>query len=168
MSKEKKQPIVKPTIKLRVYRGSEINYDAKGNVRNENQLVTLQHNTVEWRTYLKNIKLHGYCDIKVDSIYVNGEKVTDGSEVYEKEVHDAFKGKIEVKLTPEQKKIAELEAKLEAFMSGNKTKEDPKKDSNTDDLSKARDKYKELFGKPPHHKAKLEKILSDIAEKEAN
>ena len=56
----------KPVVTLRVYRGKQMSYDAQGNVQNENQLIKLPHDTVEWTNFMKNITSNGY--LKVDVV----------------------------------------------------------------------------------------------------
>ena len=58
----------KPAVKLRVFRGETLNYDAKGNVKNNNHLVTLVHKSTAWNLYMKNIKINDFCDVKVEKV----------------------------------------------------------------------------------------------------
>lgn len=101
----------KRIVHLRVYRGRELNYDANGKVKNENHKVSLTHQTVEWANYLKNLRNNGFAKVEVVDVLEgsgsNYESV-DASEIKE-EVAQAFEPKTEVVLTPDQKRIADLE-----------------------------------------------------------
>lgn len=160
----------KPVIKLRVYKGNEMSYDANQKPKNENQLVTLVHDTVEWKNFLKNIKANQYCKIDIESaLLVDKKKNEDGFfvettseykdvEAIEKEVKKSFSEPEKV-LTPEQKRIAELEAKIDLLM-GNKT------DSDIDDITPLRDKYKELTGNDADKRWKEAKLTEEIEKAE--
>lgn len=174
----------KPAVKLRIYRGSKMSYDANGNVQNENQLVTLIHNTVEWRNYLKMLVANQFLDVKAEKvIYCDKEKDKDGffvdkiSEV-DQEVIDGINDEIkkaltepERALTPQEKKIAELEAKLDALINGKsekkpkKEKKSSEKETNPHELSDLRDEYEKLYDKKPFNGWKADKLKEMIAEK---
>lgn len=167
----------KPVVKLRIFRGSQMSYDKNGNVQNENQLVTLIHDTVEWANYLKRLTSNQFLEVMVEKVfYCDKEKNKDGffedkiSEVdqetideIKQEVKDALKAP-EKELTPQERRIAELEAKLEAFMGG-KTKSE-KKVEKTDDLDELRAEYETLYGKKPFGSWKADKLKEKIAEKQ--
>ncbi len=156
----------KPTISVRVYKGSKMSFDAKGNAQNENQSIKYVHDTVEWANFLKNISANGYCKVEVESVKViekvkeNNffvDKVSDYENIdaIKKEVEIAFKNQTEEKLTPEQQKIADLEAKLNALLGKKEevVEEKPKKvkqeTSNPEDIEVLREEYKKAFGKKP-------------------
>lgn len=114
--------VKKPTVSLRVYKGPEVYYDKDGNVINENQIITLEHNTLSWRLFLQHITRHGYVLVEVERAYYS--QLKDGKEIIEElkelksfqdEVKKAFNITEEVTLTPEQLRIQELEAKNAEF-----------------------------------------------------
>jgi hypothetical protein len=172
----------KPILKLRTYRGKDLNYDALGNIKNENNLVSLTHNSRNWVLFMKNLPLNGFCKVTVESGWSERkeggyDEITD-LKAYDDEVQEAFNGSEESKLTPEQKKIAELEAKLEKFMNANsvekKTKtKDVKKEAvvekalkevaNPEDIEVLREEYRELNGgKKAFHGWKADKLKEKI------
>lgn len=167
----------KPVVKLRIFRGSQMSYDKNGNVQNENQLVTLIHDTVEWANYLKRLTSNQFLEVMVEKVfYCDKEKNKDGffedkiSEVdqetideIKQEVKEALKAP-EKELTPQERRIAELEAKLEAFMGGKAKSE--KKVEKTDDLDELRAEYEKLYGKKPFGSWKADKLKEKIAEKQ--
>lgn len=115
----------KTVVKLRVYKGKEVllKVDAK-TPANENELITLTYNDLQWKKHLSNLGKMGICKIEVEKVYVD-EKEVEISDAIKKEVEAILKPAVET-LTPEQKAIRELQennaslqAKLEAFMSGN-------------------------------------------------
>lgn len=189
----------KLSVHLRVYRGKTLSYNAQGEVTTENHLVKLEHNTAEYKRFLSMLRANGFIEVKVEKVLniskpVEGktkdepgyyEEVKDFKDIT-KEVNLALNPDgAEKELTADQKKIADLEAKLDAFMNGgNKAKEDSKKteivktdedkkvltDALTnpapanDKLKNARDKYLEVFGKKGHHSWTVEEIEQKIAE----
>lgn len=169
----------KPTVRLRVYKGQKMSYDEKGVAQNENQKVTLKHDTIEWKNYLVNLKANGFIKVDVeDVVYVDSKKNDAGFfedvetlceeslvNSIKKEVKQAFEEK-KVELTDEQRRIAELEAKLEALV-GSKTKENKepiKQEVIDDDLESLKKEYEEVVGKKPHHMAKAETLKQAIEE----
>ena len=112
----------KPIVHLRVYKGTQVLYDAQGNIQTPNQIVKLTHDTIEWKNFVKTIPTSGYGLAKV-------EKMLDGDTLEEieiskeiaKEVDNIFKVP-EKELTADQKRIADLEAKIEALTSQPKAK----------------------------------------------
>jgi len=157
----------KTTVHLRVYKGNgrneELSYDSSGKVQNENILVKLSHNSLEWSNFIKNVKLLGYVKPTVEAFLVDDEEDKSKIDAIQKEVDNANKVQ-EVELTPEQKRIAELEAKLDALVGGKKDKKQPK-DTKNDDLEAVRAEYEEVVGKKPFHgwdeatlKAKIEEV----------
>lgn len=178
----------KPTVRLRVYSGTKMSYDVNGKVQNENQKVTFTHDTVQWKNYLNNLKANGFCKVDVEAAFYNELTKDEGgyfvdnptpceSEVVEaikKEVERAFEDKA-VELTPEQKKIAELEMAIKALQNGSAKMKETKADkqvedkepkvetSANDDRSTLVEEYTKVVGKRPFNgwdndtiKAKLE------------
>ncbi|MEN8122211.1 MAG: hypothetical protein ABFS35_17830 [Bacteroidota bacterium] len=151
----------KAVVHLRVYRNNgrdnQISYNADGSVQNENILVKLTYNTLEWTNYLKHLLVNGFVKVKV-------EKVIGEADVkaIEKEVEKAMHPKVEVVLSPEQKKIADLEAKLDSLMGKSdksekkvtvfEVEENPIEDIEVDaekveTIEEIRKQYKEKLGK---------------------
>jgi len=154
MSKEK-QPL--RTVHLRVFKGTEILKRANGEVSNENQGVKLPYETFEWRNFMDNLINLGFCKVEVERILVDGKE--DNSEKHKIQAQvDAKMKPAAVELTPDQKRIAELEAKIEKLIG---------KDSDDEELKAARDEYKELFGKKGSPAWTAEEIREKIAEDKA-
>lgn len=147
----------KPIVHLRVYKGLQLFYDANGKVMNPNQLVKLTHDTIEWKNFLKNVQSLGFNSIKVEKM-LNGttlEEIEIPKEI-EVEVADVFKKK-EVELTADQKRIADLEAKIEAL-----TKKEKPEGINL--LGELKEEYEKLSGKKAHHLWKEDKLVELIEE----
>jgi len=172
----------KPVVKLRIFKGSKMSYDANGNVQNENHLVTLVHNTVEWRNYLKMLIANQFLDVKAEKVmYCDKEKNSEGffedkiSEVDQdlvchinEEIKKALSAP-EKHLSPNEKRIAELEAKLDALINGKSEKKTEKKVEKTkkdDNLDALRSEYETLYGKKPFAGWKADKLKEKIAEKQ--
>lgn len=112
----------KPFVKLRIYKGKEKLTNSKQVVVNENQLVTLQWNTLEWANYFKFISSAGFGMIEVEKCFdEKGESEIDTPEEITNFVANVFKTP-EKELTPDQKRIADLEAKIDALTSDKKPK----------------------------------------------
>lgn len=156
-----KKPVI---VNLRVYKGKELNYDENGKVKNENQSIKVFYDSVEWRNQLKNFKANGFIKVEVVSAnYVTRNKDLteelseyDNIDVIKKEVKNAFEGDRKIVLTPEQKEIQELKAKLDAFISSSsdkkgkkpkKTEIKEKKDDTEQSIEDARAEYLEVVGK---------------------
>lgn len=172
----------KSTVKLRVYKGQKLSYNSDGSIQNENQIITLPHNRVEWRTFLKNIKMHNYIKVDVeDAFYVDKKKDEEGYFVdiitkctedeikaIKQEVDTAFKPAKE-EMTPEQRRIAELEAKIELLTKS--IKGEVKIDKNNsveekDEMELLRGKYEAVVGKKPFNGWDKETLLQKMSEAE--
>ena len=171
------------TIHLHIYRGiqgvSGVVKGENGKVANENHLVKLIHNTIEWDNYLKMLVTNGF--VKVDVVgYCDGVN-KDGSFQYSevedsvnKDVYNAMYGDKEVKLTPEQKEIAELKAQMKELIAGKKApkkekevkaNKEQKENASDEDLAKARQDYMDAFGKKGHHSWSVDHINELIKNK---
>lgn len=141
----------KPVVTLRVYRGRQMSYDAQGNVQNENQLIKLPHDTVEWTNFMKNITSNGYLKVDVENyqFFEKGEWKDSNKAMVEKELEINMTKQTEVALTDDQKRIAELEAKLEKLLA-----RDEKKSS----------KKVEVEEKPKEDKKERENLRIEYAE----
>ena len=132
---------MKKVVHLRVFKGKKILKDENGKVENENNRVSLTYESLEWKNYLKRLIANGFCKVEVEKLF----ELVDGKYVpceipnkIKEEVLIAHKGDQTIRLTPEQQKIADLEAKLEAFMNLGKKDEDV-----DNDLEELKAKYKE-------------------------
>lgn len=115
----------KRIVHLRVYVGKELNYNANGNVKNENHKVSLTHGGVEWRNYMKNLTANGFCAVKVENAFDESYEKVSFDDI-EKEVKLAFEGSQEVVLTKEQQEIKELKAQMAELLAGQKPTAKPK------------------------------------------
>jgi len=174
-------------VKIRLYRGRELNYDANGNIKNENGLVSLEHNTQQWAIFMKNIAISGYCKVEVERViksFADGtyEDYDEIPSSFQEEVDKHYQPTKELPVSTESKRIAELEAKLELLLSGKdvKKEEKPKKEKVVVAKKEAtekseptieelaiRDKYIEVFGKNPFngwsYEVMQEKIDAELA-----
>lgn len=111
----------KTIVKLRVYKGREVLLKADGKTpANENELITLTYNDLQWKKHLSNLAKMGVCKIEIDSVYQVDKGVetkVDASQELKKEIEAVLKPATTTQ-TPEQKRISELEAKLDALVNG--------------------------------------------------
>lgn len=107
----------KRIVHLRVFRGRELNYDANGNVKNENHKVSLTYDTVEYSNFLKHIQKNGFCKVAVTAAYQGDEKVKHDD--IAQEVKEAFEGIEIVATDPRDLKIAQLEKQMKALIESN-------------------------------------------------
>jgi len=105
-----------------------MSYDAQGNVQNENQLIKLPHDTVEWTNFMKNITSNGYLKVDVENyqFFEKGEWKDSDKAMVEKELEINMTKQTEVAMTDDQKRIAELEAKLEKLLARDEKKSSKK------------------------------------------
>jgi len=163
----------KPIVKLRVYRGKQMNYNENGSVQNENQLISVEHKSMQWKLTMKTLPIMGYCKVIVDHVLKdeNG-KWKEYSKLdikdYSKEVAEAYSPKSKIPKTADQLRIEQLEAqnkemmaKMEDFMSGNKT-DKIQVIENKDLLKKLQDEYFLLYEKKAHHMMKEDRLIEEI------
>lgn len=154
----------KTIVKLRVYKGAKFILEADGKTpANENELITLTYNDLQWKKHLVNLGKMGVCKIEIEKVYeVDKGKETEkqASQEMIDEVNAVLKPVTE-NLSPEQKTIQELTkrlAKLEA-KEGNTEKQvnpnnlkvvEPKEVTGLEDgetLEQLKAKYVEKFQK---------------------
>lgn len=154
----------KAVLHVRVYNAHgnslEVAYDAKGNVLNANQIIKFEHDTLAWVNFLKNVTFLGYIKIKIAKITRQNEK---GVYVESKETKKDFQYEIDVKFLGSEKAKKILAKKNKKAKEGGQAGEVIE-----DELQKARDEYKKLYGKKGHHMWKLETLKTKIAEHESN
>jgi hypothetical protein len=153
---------MKKVIWLRIYRGNEILKRENGTIKNENSKVALTHNTLEWKLYLEHLRANPFCKVVVEKVLEQKDGKYVELEIpksIEDEVRIAHLGDQTVKLTPEQKRIAELEAKLDALLSLKLVDGDKKEDIKVvdEDLEDLKSKYKEQEGKEVPNNKKNDK-----------
>lgn len=106
----------KTIVKLRVFKGAKILLEADGKTpANENELITLTYNDLQWKKHLSNLGKMGVCKIELEKVYVDEKEVEISKEI--KEEVEAVLKPATTTLTPEQKTIQQLTerlAKLEA------------------------------------------------------
>jgi len=151
---------MKQTIELKIFKGKEINYDASGKIKNVQQKLTLTHGDLQYPKHLANIKNLGICKVEVVAMYDHkGEKI----ELTQADIDEAMKliySEPVKELTPEQKQIAELTARLDAVT--NPTPE--VKTETSPELKEARAEYEKLAGKKGSPKWTLEEVLAKTEE----
>ena len=180
----------KPVLKLRLYRGTEINYDRDGVVKNENNLCSLEYGTKQWDIFMANLAVAGYCQVDVESGFLPDGKggyneINDLSQ-YEKEVHTHFAPRSEEVL--ENSELTALRAELDslkALIAGKgllpeeQEEQEEEEEVVEDDremykgqpldqaLHLLRIEYEEVYGKKPFNGWGAEKLEDKINEKKA-
>tara|TARA_R110000822_G_scaffold41794_3_gene113721 strand:- start:88 stop:600 length:513 start_codon:yes stop_codon:yes gene_type:complete len=165
----KNNPKVKQIVTLKVFKGEKISLNEDRSIQNDSQLIKTEHGTNEWKCLMMTLVASGYC--KVEVLRVNNLDVDfselDDKKAYQKEVEEFLNPLEKIELTPDQKKIAELESKLEAFMAVNKVVEDEDEEGDKiieDGLKELQLEYFQLLGKKPHHMKKAEGLIEEMDE----
>lgn len=154
-------------VHLRIYKG-KINYDIKGKVTSDVQMMKLKYGVLEWVNFTKRALLLGYRKIEI-------VKCTDGNNKLYKtidtpqeiidSVEKAMKGQ-EVKLTPKEQEIKDLKETVAKLVDAKeKPVKEETKEGNVDELEAARAEYTKLFDKKPSHLMKLEGLKKKISDK---
>lgn len=156
-------------IKARLYKGKKT-FDEQGNLTSDSHPIDLPiYGSLQWQNFIANVKNLGYTELSnIQTIELdNGKPVKEvdiPSHIAE-EMKQAFIVNKDIPLTPEQKEIKELKEQM-ANLVASSNKQPKAKDNNTSsELDKARMDYKEVFGKDPHHKMKIEGIRESINNK---
>ena len=156
----------KPIVKLRVYRGKEMNFNEDGSSKNENQLISVEHNSMQWRLTMKTLPIMGYCKVIVDHVLEDKDgswvKTTESIKSYSKEVSEAYSPKSNSPKTADQLRIEQLEAKLEAFMAKKDNEKEKEEEVVEDGLKELQLEYFNLIGKKPHHMKKAEGLIEEM------
>lgn len=113
------EKLIKPIVQLRIYKGAEKVFNGAGKCLNENQKVTLLYNSLEWNNYFKYVQASGFGIIELEACYIDEKQIETPKEIADF-VANVFKTP-EKELTADQKRIADLEAKI-----GVLTKKEPK------------------------------------------
>lgn len=161
-----------------------MSYDENGKPQNENQIVTLPYDTVQWQNYLKALRANRFVRVDVEKVFfVDSKKddegffrdtLTDADSDWMEKVKEEVKKHYEdakPELTPEQQKIAELEAAIKALQNGSvkakesKSEKKVEKTENSDNIDELRAKYEELYGKKPFGGWGADKLIEKINEK---
>lgn len=149
-------------VTLRCYEGDELTYDKNGNVKNPNQQVTLVYNDAHWKRHVGNLPRIGFGVIEVEEVVDASENVsTEIPQAIIDEVNSII-AKPEVQLTPEQQRIADLEAQLaelKKLVGGNATAKVV-----DDNLLELRKQFEEKFKKKPHHTWSADVLTAKLAE----
>lgn len=109
------------TAVLMLYKGNKLTYDAVGNIDNEKQKMTLTYGDTQWPKHLNNLKSFGLCKVELIGFIDSKDENAKAPKELELEIENLLKP-AEAELTPEQKRIKDLEEKLEA-LSKAQTKE---------------------------------------------
>lgn len=111
-------------IEIRYYKGEEILKKQDGKVSNENHLITLDYNDINYKTNLENLKTFGLCKVEVVGFYEGSEKRNATKEEIES-VDSIFRIE-ETSLSAEQIQINELKAMVEKLTKEPKASKEPK------------------------------------------
>jgi len=110
---------MRKVVHLRIFKGIEILRKEDGTIRNENQIVKVLYDTIEWRNYISRLPYGGNC--KVDVLRVLS--VPDYQELDKTEINDevqkAFLNKPVLQLTEQEKTIEELKSKINMLIKDN-------------------------------------------------
>lgn len=154
--------MTKLSVTLKLFYGA-VTYDAYGNVTSKAENISLQHGTPEWVNYLKHLRANGITKVDVVSVYdlndFDKEVPVESLQRY-KEIKDVEKIQTEVdqyvktpeaELTPDQKKIKDLEDKINALTNGTQFQalKQPSApvDNSAQELKEARESYEKIVGK---------------------
>ena len=175
-------------VKMRLFSG-KIHYDENGNVTSTNQLYKIHYGGVNWDKFKKNVT-HSFSKAVV--LGVQEEHTKELTKEHNGKNHpyleysykdvaniDAIKAEITAlyeapakALTPDQKRIELLEAKIEAMINATskpvkvKVKEEViiDEDEAALELEMIRDEYLEVVGKKPSHLSKKATLIKAINE----
>lgn len=156
----------KLAVHLLVFYGKVL-YDEKQKLISDSAPVQLIYGTSEWSRFFENRVLNGVSKAVVDKAFdlekpnkdIPVESLERYEELNEKEIAllqeevDSYFKAPEVELTSDQKKIKELEEKLEQFMAGGAKVESktatkgPETPADIETLNTAKEQYEKLFGK---------------------
>lgn len=160
-------------VHLQVYRGKSLNYDKAGNITTEGSLIKLLYGDLQYYNFLRSLRANGciFEDGKASSglkkvfqVKWNGEENReDAEEVTDAKTLNAIREELDryydlpkAELTPDQQRIADLEAKVAALTAGGIGEEDL-----------IREEYERVIGKKPAASKKLEAMKQEIADKKA-
>lgn len=171
-------------VQVRVYKG-KVNYNEKGELTSQAQLIKLRHGIKEWTLFLKSITQMGWSRVdvikcldgntRIEKDGMINHPVIDTPDNIAVEIKEAMVGP-KKQLTPEQQEIKDLKDQMAELLESKKgkSKGDGTKDgtsTNTststkndsdEKLNDTRKEYEEVFGKKPHHKKTLEKLTEEI------
>ncbi|MDV4026230.1 hypothetical protein CMT52_18010 [Elizabethkingia anophelis] len=181
----------KLAVHLLVFYGKVL-YDEKQKLISKSAPVQLIYGSNEWDRFFDNRVLNGISKATVEKAFdlekpnkdIPVESLERYEELNEKEIVllqdevDSYFKALEAELTPDQKKIKELEEKLEQIMAGGTKVEQvvttkvPETPVDIEALNTAKEQYEKLFGKKggplwtvEQYNAKIdEKLLSDARE----
>ncbi|AQX52423.1 hypothetical protein [Elizabethkingia anophelis] len=181
----------KLAVHLLVFYGKVL-YDEKQKLISKSAPVQLIYGSNEWDRFFDNRVLNGISKATVERAFyldkpnkdIPVESLERYEELNEKEIAllqdevDSYFKAPEAELTPDQKKIKELEEKLEQIMAGGAKVEQvvttkvPETPANNEALNNAKEQYEKLFGKKggplwtvEQYNAKIdEKLLADARE----
>jgi len=153
---------MRTVVALKVYKGKAL-YDENGKIQSESQKITLDYENEEyarkkgWEVQLAMLPRQGFTKVEIMAVYLD-EKPIETPEAIATDVAALFAKKDAV-LTPQEKKLAELEREnaemkemMKQILEGKKAdkkepaekKEAPQAD---DELKAARNAYEKHFGK---------------------
>jgi hypothetical protein len=166
-------------VHLRVYRGQTLTYDVNGKSTNENNLIKLFYDTMEYKRFLAHLKPNGYLKAEVENVVdltqINEGKVKEDKDYYKsienwdfisQEIEKAMNQTEAVSETSEQKQIRELTERLDAMTNPKKeTKvvdvvlDAPLEDTEFENLKA---EYLEKSGKKVHHLWQKARVIEEI------
>lgn len=157
---------MKKTIELKVFKGKEIDYNASGQPKNPQQKITLTYGDLQYPKHLANLNNLGICRVEVVALYDDkGDKKDKEGNSYltdaiVKETMEMIYNEPVKELTPEQKQIAELTARLDAYTN----QATDAKIETSPELKEARAEYEKVAGKKGSPKWSIEEVLAKTEE----
>ena len=142
----------KPIVSLRVFRGRKLSFNEDGTVQNENHIVKLRHNTLEWSNFMKYLPQNGYVKVTTEKVVTPNNIVVAQAEftAIQAEVKNAYEARQELPQTDDQKRIAALEKMLKKKKKKEKKKKPPT-EKQVENIALLRAQYIEVFKKKPFH-----------------
>lgn len=156
----------KPIVSLRVFRGRKLSFNEDGTVQNENHIVKLRHNTLEWSNFMRYLPQNSYVKVTTEKVVTpdNVEVAKTEFDAIQAEVKKAYDAIVEVPLTDDQKRIAALEKLLKKKKKKNK-KNKPPTEKQIENIALLRAQYIDVFKKKPFHGWSAELLKEKILEK---
>lgn len=134
--------IVQTVVHLKVYKGKELNYNASGEPKNENQLVKLIYDTLSYQQFMNNLNASGYCHAELVGVYnntINEKNESKLDKIVSENLYDEISIKIGTAFHGDKFHI-EYKAKKEKSKAENE---------NNDNEEAIKARYTELTGNKP-------------------
>lgn len=159
---------LKITACLRCTKGNEkgkVLYDENGKIESENQKISFTYKDISWSGHIQRLPKMGFAKIELESVY-EGDKESKDDDLFN-EITESIKSLLTApkeELTPQEQRIADLEAKIEALTKGaTKAPIEPKAQDNDEALDALRAEFKAKAGKEAHKLWGEKRLSEEIA-----